>query len=83
MPEVGGCAMATRATPLAVLGVLAGAAAVITYQLDLGGYGIGFGLLALVLETVSWVTAIGGPKRPDDPDSIQEVDGVKRRPKHW
>jgi hypothetical protein len=75
--------MASRATPLAVFGVLAGVAAVVTYQLDLGGYGIGFGLLALVLEAVSWVTAIGGPKHPGDPDSIEEVDGVKRRPKHW
>jgi hypothetical protein len=76
-------AKASRAAPLAVLGILAAVAAVITYQLDLRGYGVGFGLLALVLEAVSWVIRIGGPELPEDPDSIKEGDGVQRRPEHW
>ena len=72
-----------RVTPLAVLGLVFAVLAVVCYQLELQGFGVGLGLVALVMETASWVIDIGGPRRPGDEDGPRDDDGGPARPKEW
>lgn len=75
--------MKPRVTPLAVVGAALAVLAVVLYQLELKGFGVGLGLIALVMETVSWLTDIGGPRRPGDEDDPEDDDGRPTRPKEW
>jgi hypothetical protein len=72
-----------RVTPLAVLGAVLAVLAVVLYQLELKGFGVGLGLVALVMETVSWLIDIGGPKRPGDEEDSNDDEGRPSRPKEW
>jgi hypothetical protein len=72
-----------RVTPLAVLGAVLAVLAVVLYQLELKGLGVGLGFVALVMETASWLIDIGGPRRPGDKDDSQDGEGGPTRPKEW
>lgn len=75
--------MKPRVTPLAVVGAALAVAAVVLYQLELKGFGVGLGLIALVMETVSSLIDIGGAERPEDDDGPHDDDGRPTRPKEW
>jgi hypothetical protein len=72
-----------RVPVLAFVGAALAVLAVVFYQLELKGLGVGLGLVALVMETASWLVDIGGPKGPREDDDPQDDEGGPTRPKEW